>query len=404
MGSGGDGMSSKLRVAVLVSHPIQYFVPLFRLLAAREELDFRVLYHTRLGTVPYRDEGFAREIHWDIPLMEGYAHEFLSNRFENGGCQWRVATVLLRERPDVLIVHGYSAATNVFGMLVARLLGVRVLMRGDTRVQKVRSSFLRRWLKRQILSLWNGAVATGSANRDYYLSLGMNEGQISFAPFSVDNNVFALPAEHRAEARISLRNELGLPQDSLVVVFASKLLPRKRASDLIEAFSSLCGSIPAAYLVIVGSGDEEERLKLQASAAGEERVHFLGFRNQGELPRIFAAGDAFVLPSENEPWGLVVNEAMASGLPVIVSDDVGAAPDLVANTGAGMVYPCGDIRALAECLATILGNEELRAQMAVRASEVIRSWDVDFTADAIVAAAHQVAGRSRRGPIDPREG
>lgn len=388
-------MSRKLRLAVLVSHPIQYFVPLFRLLAKREDLDFIVFYHTRVGTVAYRDEGFGRDIQWDIPLLEGYPHRFLSDRPENGGCQWGIVRALLHERPDVLVVHGYTSPTNLLAMLLARMLGVRTLMRGDTRIQKGHSSTLRRWLKRAILSLCDGAIAVGSANRDYYLSLGVNAEGVFFAPFSVDNAAFALPILEQEIHRLGLRSELGVPEEALLVLFASKLIRRKRASDLIDAFARVRGQHPRSHLVIVGSGAEEATLRHLASEKGNGCVHFLGFQNQSELPRTFAACDLFVLPSDNEPWGLVVNEAMASGLPVIVSDDVGAAQDLVANTGAGMVYPCGDIDALAACLEGMLGEEGPRRKMAVRSRDVIQSWDITCTADAIAAAAHQVLSGHR---------
>lgn len=386
-----------MRVAILLTHPIQYFVPLFRLLGQRRDLDFRVFYHTRLGTVPYRDGGFDRDVQWDIPLLEGYPHRFLSDRSENGGCQWRILWALLQDRPDVLVVHGYASATNLLAMLFARLLGIRVFMRGDTRIQQGRASGLRRWMKRIILSLCDGAIAVGSANSNYYRLLGMQESKIFFAPFSVDNKAFSLPVEDRQVYRAAVRRELGIPDDALVVLFASKLIRRKRAADLITAFSRVYSRFPHCHLVVVGSGVEEVGLRCQASEVAKEHVHFLGFQNQTVLPRTFAACDVFVLPSDNEPWGLIVNEAMAAGLPVIVSDDVGAAPDLVAGTGAGMVFPCGDIDALSTCLEKILGNSVLRQGMAMRAVETIARWDVTCTADAIAAAAWRiVTDKSRR--------
>lgn len=398
-------MSASLRLAVLVSHPIQYFVPLFRLLAQRQDLDFTVLYHTRMGTVPYRDEQFGRDVQWDVPLLDGYAHCFLSDRVVYGGFQWRVLGSLMHVRPDVLIVHGYNSQTNFLAMLVSRMLGIRVLMRGDTRAQAAHVSTLKRLVKRGILSLCDGAIAVGSANRDYYRSLGMSEDRIFFAPFSVDNAAFALPSDDRDAARSAIRRHLGVVADALFVVFAAKLIRRKRASDLIHAFARVCDRFPSAHVVIVGSGEAEASLKRQASEIGKGRVHFLGFQNQSQLPQIFAASDVFVLPSQDEPWGLVVNEAMASGLPVIVSDEVGAAPDLVATTGAGMVYPCGDIDALARCLDTIFGNEVLRGTMAARSRALIQEWDITCTADAIFAAARQVADGehgSKRGSVAPK--
>jgi glycosyltransferase involved in cell wall biosynthesis len=379
-------MDRNMRLAVLVSHPIQYFVPLFRHIAEREGVDLRVFYETRVGIEPYRDDGFGRIVQWDIPLLEGYSHTFLSSRNRNGGLRWSVVGAVLRFRPDVLILHGYTSPTNLLALLTAKVMGCRVLMRGDTRLHAGHVSPLRRWIKRSILGLCDGALSIGSLNRDYYASLGMLRDRIFFAPFSVDNAVFSVSESLRISARRDLRDSLGLPQGTVLILFASKLIRRKRAADLVEAFSGIAAKHPDVHLLVVGSGDQQCVLRDRISELGLERVHLLGFRNQSELPSLYAGCDFFVLPSDCEPWGLVVNEVMAAGLPVIVSDEVGAAPDLVGGTGAGLVYRCGDVQALGNCLESLL-ESGFRQKMAARAVEVIKEWDVSVAADAIVGVA-----------------
>ncbi len=196
---------------------------------------------------------------------------------------------------------------------------------------------------------------TGSLNRDYYATFGVEPSRIYFAPFCVDNAFFALDAKRQLLARQRYRSETGLPQDAVVVLFVGKLTARKGAAALIQAYAKIHDHHGEAWLVIAGAGGEESRLKALVAEMGLSRVLFAGFTNQTELPKVYAAADIFVLPAAgHEPWGLVVNEAMAAGLPVIVSDEVGAAPDLVRGKGTGIVYHRGDIDALAQALRVLI--------------------------------------------------
>ena len=177
------------------------------------------------------------------------------------------------------------------------------------------------------------------------------------------------------------------------MLFLSKLTAKKRADDLIRAFAVIERQFANARLVIAGSGAQAEQLRNLAADLNLERLVFVGFHNQSELPGLYAACDVFVLPSANEPWGLVVNEAMAAGLPVIVSDEVGAAPDLVEGKGTGIVFPCGNVTALAQALATLIASLDLRKRLGVAASRLIDDWDVSVCAKDIGAAVHAVAAR-----------
>ena len=386
-------LKQRMRLAVSVSHPIQYFAPVYRALAARDDIDLTVIFHCQAGSQETFDTGFGCTVKWDIPLLDGYKHCFLSSRKRTGGLRLKILHTLVKLRPDILIIHGYSAPTSLVALGLSRLLGTKTLLRGDTRLPGHHKTqpYLARLAKARTLRAFDGCLSIGSLNRDYYLHYGVEARNIFHAPFCVDNARFKTAIIDRPRLRNAKRHALGVEDKGLVVLFASKLLRRKRPADLLSAFANLAPRYPSLYLVIAGAGEESHACEESVRAAGlVQRVKFLGFVNQSQLPRLYAASDIFVLPSEDEPWGLVINEAMAAGLPVIVSDDVGAAADLVQDRNTGIVYPMGDIAALTGSLVLLIENANLRANIASRASALIASWDVDACVSAIADAAHQL--------------
>lgn len=389
-GEGASATAPRVRIAVsvLVSHPIQYFVPVFRALAHVDDLDLRVVYRTRIGVDGYVDAGFNQAIRWDVPLLDGYRSTFLSDRVSDRGFEPAVFAELLRRRPDVLVMHGYARSTHLVALVLARLLGIRVLMRGDTRASPRHASRAKQALKRALFMLVDGCVAIGSANRDFYRSLGVAPERIFFAPMAIDNDAFAL-RRRDASARRDGRIELGIDARTPVLLYVGKLTRQKRIDDLLHAMARLRQE-SGALLLVAGSGPEEASLReLAARAAG--RVRFLGFRNQSELPRLYAIADVLVLPAHDEAWGLVINEAMAAGLPVIVSDDVGAVPDLVAGKDTGLVYPCGDIERLLEAIGRLVDSPAERERMGHNAARLIEGWSVEASAHGIAKAVRALA-------------
>jgi glycosyltransferase involved in cell wall biosynthesis len=234
----------------------------------------------------------------------------------------------------------------------------------------------------------DACLSIGTLNKEYYRSLGVPDHKILFAPFCVDNSVFDL-GSGRAEARRKARCKLEITPEAKVILFVAKLIARKRPSDLIKALGNLSSKHSDAVLLLVGSGEDEASLRELADCSDVD-VRFVGFKNQRELPSLYAASDVFVLPAEGEPWGLVVNEAMAAGLPVIVTDDVGAAPDLVTGKGTGLVYPTGDIASLGQALDDLLSSSERRISLGVNARTQIENWDVKNCAFATVDAVQDV--------------
>lgn len=381
----------KLKLGILVSHPIQYFVPVYRELAKTCGIDLTVLYRTRVGVDAYYDAGFGQTVQWDIPLLDGYKYQFLSDKKSIKGVEWNILRAILGSRLDVLLVHGYNRLTNVLAILLARLIGTKVLIRGDTRMQAHHENAgLRTLVKRTFFKCCNGFVTIGTLNREYYAQHGVPPNRLFFAPFCVRNEQFAASPGLRAQYQREVRTALAMTSDSLIILSAAKLMKLKRTDDLIRAFAALTEDFPDAWLVIAGSGSEEDGLMRLAESLGIFHIRFIGFQNQTQLPPLYAASDIFVLCSHLESWGLAINEAMAAGLPAVVSSEVGAAPDLVAGKGTGIVYPCGDVDALSQAIRLLLSDASQRQRMAQNAVKLIQDWDVPACASGILRAAHAV--------------
>jgi glycosyltransferase involved in cell wall biosynthesis len=402
-----------IRVAYLVSHPIQYQVPLLRRLAAHPEISLHVYYMNDLGAVPRLDPEFGVLVQWDLPLMDGYAWSLLRNvspwpRADHFLCfiHPEIVAVLRRERYDALIVHGYNRASHWLAFLGAWVSHTPILLRGESAPGQEWTRRGRRplWvaLARGILS-WgllrriHGALSIGALNREFYRNHGVPESRIFFTPYAVDNDRFTAEADRLRPARADLRRSLGLPPDRPVILYAGKLIAKKRPQDLLEAYAEIAQEHPAA-LVFLGDGSERGRLAETARRRGLSDVLIAGFVNQSEVPRYYAAADLLVLPSSHEPWGLVLNEAMCFGLPVIASDAVGAAPDLVHPGENGWIYAVGDTRALAAALRALLEDPGRRARMGARSREIVTAYSYEADVRGILDALRATAVRRQVTP------
>jgi glycosyltransferase involved in cell wall biosynthesis len=350
---------------VVAPHVIQYQVPLYRALAQHPEIDLTVLFCSRAGSNEYFDREFGRRLSWDLPLGEGYEHRFFSNWSagpSSGGFFARLnpglGAHLLRRRYDAVVVPGYATASYWIAYLAAWLRGMPVLFRGEVALRASEPRWLRR-IKRPLIGLLfrgtSGFLAIGRAGREFYRSYGVPEERVFDTPYTVDNDFFMEEADRLRPERAALREELGLPLDGPVVAFVGKLVARKRPLDLVEAAARL--DAPPA-LLFVGDGVLRPQLEHRARSLGIRHVAFAGFRNQSEIPRCYAAADLLALPSSHEVAPLVLNEAMCSGLGLVVSDAVPSAADLVEDGANGYVHECGHILALAEALRAALWSPE----------------------------------------------
>jgi glycosyltransferase involved in cell wall biosynthesis len=385
-----------MRIAYVTSHPIQYQAPLFRALTVHPEVSaFKAFFSWDFGVRETVDPGFGRPVLWDIPLLDGYDHVFLPNLSRTPGVERFTGLLnpsifgeLRAFRPDMIAVHGYAHATEHFAMLAGRLLRVPVWLRGESNLLPERPHAVRaakRLGSLYLRGLLTGALAIGTHSRAYFRHYGFPDARIVTVPYVVDNAFFqARSAEAHATAA-RWRAELGISPEATVVGFAAKLSPVKACGDLIEAFGRACSHRPDAALVIFGDGPLRAELEAHAARFPNASIHFRGFINQSEMPAAYATSDVFVLPSTYEPWGLAVNEAMNLGKPVIVSEAVSCAVDLIGPDN-GRVFPVGDVDRLAALLSEACGDRtQLRAMGAASLARISR-WGIPEAAEGLVAA------------------
>jgi glycosyltransferase involved in cell wall biosynthesis len=382
-----------MRLAIVASHPIQYQVPLFRRLASSVELT--VFFCHRHGLGPSFDPGFGRSIQYDVPLLEGYESRFLPNLSMRPGPRplgmINPTVVRLFGEHDAVVINGYSTVTGLLA-LAAPKTRAAVLFRGESNLLPRRSRATRvvkDVVLKRLFRRVDHFLAIGSLNRDYYVSFGVPSERISIAPYSVDNDYFAQRSQAAQADRAAARRRLGIPTEGPLFLYVAKLLPRKRPLDLIRAFIQ-ASDAGMAQLALVGDGELMPEVQaLRSGSSVRDQIHLLGFRNQSELPEIYGASDVLVLPSDLEPWGLVVNEAMACGAVPVVSDQVGAGPDLADPT---FVFPAGDVPRLAEILRRIIRDPGLVEVARRDAARKIESWGIVQTSDAILAALSVLGG------------
>lgn len=355
-----------MRLAIVSSHPIQYNAPWFRFLAENGLPDLRVFYLWTGGVTATHDPGFGIDVAWDIPLLDGYDHEFVPNLSRQPGSARvsglynpELAERLAAYRPDSILVFGYNYLT-CYRLLVSPI-GRRIplLFRGDSHRLIARSGItlaMRRLWTRAVLSRFSRFLFVGQANRNYFTSHGVSEDRLFFSPHAVDNARYFAAAARAADDAAEWRAELGIAPANRVVLFAGKFEEKKRPRDLVAAFRK--AALPETTLLMVGNGPQEADLR--RDAAGDRNIVFAPFQNQRRMPRTYMTADVFVLPSYggDESWGLAVNEAMCMRRPIVVSTHVGCAADLVHPGINGLTFEAGDVAALAAALRESLADPE----------------------------------------------
>lgn len=396
--------SNPVKIAYFVSHPIQYQAPLLRRIAQEPGIELTVFYFSDISVRGYTDQGFGGiQVHWDVPLLDGYTHEFLPGfrkRDRLGFAtpfNYGILTRLRKGKFDAVWVHGYHMASALHAIAAAKLLGIPVLMRAESTLDDRPRGRAKMLAKKSFFRLLRTSVRCvmpiGAKNAEYWrASLGAKVPGFPM-PYAVDNEFFRQRALQAGPLRETLRSELNLKPGLPVFLFASKLQQRKRCIDLVEAFLRLApspGAASPAYLLIAGDGEERAAIEHRIAASGSANIRMIGFQNQSELPRFFDLCDVFILPSIHEPWGLIVNEVMNASRAVVVSDQVGCAPDLVRNGVNGFIVPALDIDALSNALRRFIDDPSLARTMGEQSAATIASHgfqqDVDGLRQALAFA------------------
>jgi glycosyltransferase involved in cell wall biosynthesis len=398
-----------VRVAFVLTHPVQYMSPWFRAMhASVSELHLRVLYGVQ-PTPAAQATGFGGEFTWDRPLVEGYDSRILEPGLSNAPLSAEafspidsrhLESAIAEFAPDVAVIPGWHAALYLHAMSICRQQGIALLYRGDSNLYSGPGGWRRPlWhaRSRRRLARYDGFLSVGARSREYLGACGAPEPLVIDSPHAVDNGFFGQAAAwRRGEHRPALRAAFGLRADAFVVLFAGKLVEKKRPLDAIRAVARLHGG---SQLLVAGSGPLEQACRNEAARHGCE-ARFARFVNQGELLNAYAAADCLVLPSDGrETWGLVVNEAMASGIPAVVTDRVGCQPDLVRDGVTGSVAPLGDVAALADALRRVR-DHRAPAELALRCQEHIARYSYDAATRGLVTAATRLA--RMKAPAPPR--
>ena len=399
----GEKRRSRVKLAYLVSHPIQYQAPLLRYISRDPDIDLKVFYWSDHSVRGYKDEGFGGiQVQWDVPLLEGYDYAFLPAIWKGPNRSFAVPLnrgifrALSKGKFDVVWLHGFWSVNALTTMFISKLLGIPVILRAEgTLIDHARSgprTAARNALLPLLRKLVRAVLTIGFRSEEYWRHYLGADFPAFHVPYAVDNAFFQRTTAQASPMREVLRGELDLLPGHQVILYASKLMPRKRCVDLVSAFLSMRSYSPETnpYLLIVGDGTEREEIEAMAQRSGSKNIRLLGFQNQSMLGRFFDLCDVFVLPSDDEPFGLVVNEAMNAGRPVIVSDRVGCQRDLVQDGVTGRVFPAGDVGALRKILEELIEDPNAFKEMGKRGLELINGWSFAQDLDGLKRALNFV--------------
>lgn len=398
--------NQRIRLGVFVPSPIYYHVPMYRLLSAYPQLDFTAVFASSEGARPL-DGGYGRPVSWGIDVLDGYRSVFLHKAAVNKGADDRpfwtpreidIIPTLLAHHFDVLWLHGYNSLTHVIARLVSGSLGSRVLFREEQTLLEPRP-FLKTVIKEVGLrALFAGCrgLYIGSNNYAWFRHYGIPTDRMHPVPYCVDNSRFQEAANRLAGGKARIRQALGIsPQSGPVILTVCRLIDKKQPQFLLEAFRRL-RQRRQCTLVFVGTGHLEDVLRSTVARENIPDVVFAGFLDQTQVANAYVCADIFVLASKTkETWGVVVNEAMNFGLPIVVSDKVGCAKDLVAHSRNGFVVPSTSIAALEGSLDQLVTSEQLRKRFGAASLEIISGWTYERAVRGVAEAVRAAVGENR---------
>lgn len=395
--------ANRAGITYFLSHPIQYFSPMLREMA--KEFDLDVCYFSDNSLKESFDAGFGQKVAWDIPLLEGYQSQFLKNHRSTQGLNnrfwdvwnpgaWKAAR---QKGKKIIIVNGWTYGSNWLAMISARLSGREVWLRAENPLnQELRKSARVRMVKCWLLGrflfkfLVSRCLYIGTESKKFFQYYGVPERKLCFTPYAVDNHFFSTEYEKYRNCLPQLKEQLGLPAGKKIILFSGKYIEKKRPMDLLKAFAQL--NNPDYCLVMVGEGQLRGEMEKYIADNQLQHVVLTGFVNQQSIPKYYAVADVFVICSGmGETWGLVTNEAMNFGKPVVVSSTCGCSADLVQPGVNGFVFEEGDINALAAHLKEILENDAMRSKMGDASLEIIKNFSIPRIVEQLKQAAANAA-------------
>jgi glycosyltransferase involved in cell wall biosynthesis len=398
------GVGGPIRMALVAGSPVHYRAPLYRSLAGDPRIEFTAIFASSSGIRP-GDQGYGRPVAFDIDPLGGYESKFLQRAEKNELSSYSVLAFtdpdvvgeILRGDYEVVWLHGYhavtfllAAATQVFRRRPLLISEIATLLNPRSIHVRVAKRILFEVLFRRAQGLYSG-----EQNRHWFKSLGFDETRLSFVPNCVDNARFRQEAERYAPTRERLKRDLGIASDGPVILMVGRLVAKKQPLFLLEAFRRVRREASCS-LVFAGSGALESEVRREVEASRVPDVVFAGFLNQSQISRAYACADVLVLPSlYDETWGLVCNEAMNFGLPVVVTDKAGAANDLVCDGVNGFVVSAEEPHELSDRLRQLVLDPTLRQRLGVAAPASVERFSYDVAARGVLSAVERAVGHER---------
>jgi len=389
--------SNNTPVYFLISHPIQYYAPLYKEMTA-SGMNLEVLYCSDETIKEFHDDQFNIQVKWDVPLLDGYKFRFLKNNswkpslFNGffGLINLSIVPFVLRSPKGILILHGWNRATMILAIVTSLFTRHKIWMRSENPLShELAKSPMNRFLKKGILSpifaLCNKILFIGNQNKAFYRYYGVPENKFIFTPYAVDNKRFLTEANALKPDILINRQKLGFDKNDTIILFCGKYIFKKAPLDLLKAFNK-CNE-PAGKLILVGEGELRQEMEKYISTNNlSHKVQLTGFKNQSEIAIYYSIADLFVLPSDHgETWGLVMNEAMNFNLPVIASDRVGSSYDLIDNeSNNGIMFPYGNVDALADAISEMI--KRCNTHVAITSQKVISNYSYETIIENLKAA------------------
>lgn len=396
------------RLAVIATHPIQYYAPWFKYLTANTDLFVKVFYLWDFGVTLKCDRAFKTALKWDEPLLSGYRHSFIPNYSFDPGTHNifglrnpDLANAVKAFEPDAVLCTAYNYFSIYSLLLDPRFKSVPFIFRGDSHritVQKGLKAYARKLWITKVFKRFDKLLYVGAANKEYFNLHGVEDRKLCFSPHAIDNERFSLAASKPDKVK-AWRKELGISEDDTLVLFAGKFISKKCPLELLAAFNK--AKLKNTSLLFVGSGPLEKALKQRA--ANNKKVYFAPFQNQSLMPVALMACDILTLPSygPDESWGLIVNEAFAVGRPALVSSHVGCRQDLIKEGETGLSFEAGSVSDLARALVEACGDRERLKLWGQNAKELIAGYSYKESTKGLLEALEDLKSLTLSPPHAP---
>lgn len=394
----------------MVSHPIQHFAPFYRALTEDGRVHPIVIFASHRGVEPYFDEGMQTMISWNMDLLGGYEHVFLPEADQITSSRPldvnnpSIAAELARQAPDAVLIYGYNQLTSLRALWWSRRNKIPALMIADSELKTPRSArtkLVKGTTVPSILKQFAAFLTVGDCNEDYYRRYGVDDQRFFRSPFTIDEDTYREARARRVALREAVRAEYRIGEDEIVALTVGKLSERKRARDVVDAARRLKadGAVPELSFLLAGNGEVMDELT-KTVARENLPVRLPGFINVDRLAGLYAAADMILHPSSRDPHPLVMSEASCVGLPLVISDRVGAAgPTDIARQGENaIVFPCANVTAIADAIGTLARDNSRRAAMGARSKDIFDELDMRCSVEGAVRAVKHAVSEANRKP------